>query len=139
VWVSVRPHWESGAPKEPNIASVTATPPSPNEAAPIAKLPAAEMHSHYNPQLKQQQITSISLRAEERRKVAQGSASRVDPATVPFPSQAPLTSQERKLLALAMAHPQALLNSSGPISELTIVPIDIQPLADSTSGSKGNE
>jgi hypothetical protein len=55
-----------------------------------------------------------------------------------FPAPAPLTSEERALLALAHSDPEALRTLPGNNKELAIAPITIQPLTDGSGGNEGD-
>ena len=54
-----------------------------------------------------------------------------------FPTPSPLTSEERALIAVARTYPQ-VFESSGADADVTIAPIDVQPLSELHSDSKGN-
>jgi hypothetical protein len=53
-----------------------------------------------------------------------------------FPTPSPLTSEERALIAVAKTYPQ-VFESSGADADVTIAPIDVQPLSELHSDSKG--
>jgi len=55
-----------------------------------------------------------------------------------FPAPAPLTSEERALLALAHTYPEALRTLPGSDKDLAIAPITIQPLTDGSGGNEGD-
>lgn len=54
-----------------------------------------------------------------------------------FPTPSPLTSEEQALIAVARRYPQ-VFESSGADADVTIAPIDVQPLSELHSDSKGN-
>jgi len=55
-----------------------------------------------------------------------------------FPVPAPLTSEERALLALARTNPEALQTLPRNDGELAIVPITIQPLTNTGGDNQGD-
>lgn len=55
-----------------------------------------------------------------------------------FPKPAPLTPEERALLALARTNPEALQTLPRNDADLAIAPITIQPLTDTGSGNQGD-
>jgi hypothetical protein len=59
------------------------------------------------------------------------------PALKQFPTPAPLTREEYALLALARAHPDALLAPPDETGKVSITPIDIKPLAPEGGAPQG--
>jgi hypothetical protein len=64
---------------------------------------------------------------------------RREPVPMPerFPSPAPLKSEERMLLALAMTHTEILMSKTEDDKEIVIDPINIKPLVDETGAYQG--
>jgi hypothetical protein len=56
-----------------------------------------------------------------------------------FPTPAPMSADERTLLALARTHPDALLVRSDDADELSIAPIEIKPLAPESGAPQGEQ
>jgi hypothetical protein len=64
---------------------------------------------------------------------------RSKPQLAEFPTPAPMTAEEHALLALARAHPDALLARADDTDELSITPIEIKPLAPEAGATQGEQ
>jgi hypothetical protein len=137
-WLALHPYGKSPARHEQATAS-RREPLQAESSRASANLPAAPVRSQYGSAQPAHQARNVTPNTAPRMMPAEERSAIATPSDTPFPSPSPLTPQERSLLAIAKADPHVLQNRSATISELTIAPIDIQPLANEASGRKGNE
>ena len=77
-------------------------------------------------------VQRVPARSADRKSGATGS-----PELAEFPAPSPLSPEEHALLALARAHPDALLNQPDATPDVTIPPIEIKLLPDLAGQSEG--
>jgi len=134
-WIGVR------ARSRPEIAPVQPT--TAQQQKPPAGLQPSNENTHaanQGPAPRPAKVVKAAL-SRSSNVVRQSALARTGQASIgqQFPSPTPLNSEERALLALAQTHPEVLrrLPSNHDDREIAIAPINIQPLANETSGNQG--